>query len=84
VTYITKKSDPSVGIWTTNEQTRRHVDLPEWEWITAIYALGGKPAPVPLPLDDAHWDDLPDVKTLVGATKAVSGQATVAIDLHSA
>lgn len=54
--YITKTSDPNVGIWVTNGMHKRHV-LPD-EWSFVQYVHGGN-TPV-VKLSDQWWDSIPD------------------------
>ena len=80
VDYIEKKSDPNVGIFVTNWQTKRHVNPAEWELAQVLRQLGGQPAPAVLPLDDDTWANIPDVTSLGSASQKLAGTAWV--ELH--
>lgn len=54
--YIAKKSDPNVGIWVTDSQTKRHVLGHEWAFVQYV-----NPAAKVLELDDEWWDSIPEV-----------------------
>jgi hypothetical protein len=57
--YITKKSEPGVGIWATDQIHKRHVFPDEWDWINFLATINKKPAPLVVPVTDQWWDSLP-------------------------
>lgn len=67
--YITKKSNPNVGIWVTNNIHRRWVLPDEWAFLVALSNFLGKPVPSVLGVSDQWWDSLPD------ASKVGTGSA---------
>jgi hypothetical protein len=60
IIYITKKSDPSVGVWACDSIFRRWVQPSEWAFINYIASVSGKPAPTVLGVADDWWNSLPD------------------------
>lgn len=56
--YITRKSNPSVGIWATNDIHRRHVGGEEWKFINDMAQLAGNPPPTVLGVTDEWWGTL--------------------------
>lgn len=67
--YLTKKSNPNVGIWTSDGIFRRWVGPDEWKFIVDIAQLFGSPPPGVLSVSDQWWDSLTDAShtTDVGA-----------------
>jgi hypothetical protein len=59
ISYITKRSQPDVGIWATNGMHRRHIGPDEWGFVQLIATIEKKPVPVVVPLTDQWWNSLP-------------------------
>lgn len=62
--YISKKSDPSLGIWVTDNIYKRHM-LPD-EWAFIQYVSPDKA--VVVPISDQWWDSLPTAAPTSGPT----------------
>lgn len=63
--YITKESDPSLGIWVTDGVWKRHIQPDEWAFIS--YVAPDKARTVAI--SDAWWDSMP----VAGAASAGGG-----------
>jgi hypothetical protein len=57
--YMTKKSDPSVGVWVTNGVEKRHVLPDEWSFVN--FVTGGQAQAQVLQVSDQWWDSIPVV-----------------------
>ncbi len=57
--FISKKSQPDLGIWEQAGNTRRHVTPDEWDWVKFSAFLKHEPEPGWLPVSDTWWDSLP-------------------------
>jgi hypothetical protein len=68
VLYITKQSDPSVGIWAADGTWKRHIRIDEWNFIA--YVSPDKAQVVEV--SDDWWDSLP----VAGAVNAAGPEAS--------
>lgn len=53
--YVTKESDPSVGIWVTDGVWKRHIRIDEWNFISYVSPDKAKIVPI----TDDWWNSLP-------------------------
>jgi hypothetical protein len=75
--FISKQSDPSVGVWEQAGNTRRHVYPDEWKFLNDIAALFGGPPPTVLTVSQQWWDSLPDVVSMVEPASGGGGVAGI-------
>jgi hypothetical protein len=72
--YITKASDTSVGVWVTDSQTRRYVNVEEWAFAQFV---GQKH----IPIADDWWDSIPDINAVQAAQPAPAPGGALHVEL---